>query len=517
MTDQNVLVVDWDGPDDPQNPKNWPRAKKWRATIIVSLFTFITPVSSSMLAPAAPHIAEELGIHGTVERALVVSVFVLAFAFGPLLLGPLSELYGRVRVIQLSNLFFLAWNLGCGFAQTKEEIIVFRFFAGLGGSSPLSVGGGVLSDVWRAEERGAAIAIYSLMPLLGPVIAPVTGAWVAERTTWRWVFWSTSIFTCFVQALGLIFLRETFEPVLLARKANRIRKELQAGGQIPTVERDVEKVGDKDAEKSPAPPKPSLTTSRTDAPAVPAHPQVILTKYQLKPRSPLQHILHALVRPFALFAYEPIVQLMGVYMAFVYGIFYLYLTIIPSIFEGETYHESVGIAGLHYIAFGLGVSLASQINARMLDRIYVYFKNRNEGKGEPEFRLPSMVPGTILLPAGLIVTGWAAQKAVHWIVVDIGLFLVGGGMILNFQCIQTYVIDAFTLHAASGLAAVSFLRSLAGFGFPLFAPSMYAALGVGWGDTLLAFVAIIVGCPAPWIFWYYGKKIRAKSRYAHKT
>ena len=141
----------------------------------------------------------------------------------------------------------------------------------------------------------------------------------------------------------------------------------------------------------------------------------------------------------------------------------------------------------------------SKINARMLDRIYVYFKTRNDGKGEPEFRLrewasmhcaaarahdtaASMVPGTILLPAGLIITGWAAQKGVHWIVVDIvsavplhiihsltsyfvpqGLFLVGGGMILNFQCIQTYVIDAFTLHAASGLAAVSFLRSLAGY------------------------------------------------------
>lgn len=202
-----------------------------------------------------------------------------------------------------------------------------------------------------------------------------------------------------MQALGLIFLRESvfprlarahnimlihpsaFEPVLLARKANRMRKELQAGRSINAVERDVEKVGEKDGEKSsaPQPPKPSPTNSRTDAPAVPAHPQVILTKFQLKPRSPTQHILHALVRPFALFAYEPIVQLMGVYMAFVYGIFYresrcyvrfscqltprlpVYLTIIPSIFEGETYHESVGIAGLHYIAFGLGVSLASQV------------------------------------------------------------------------------------------------------------------------------------------------------------
>lgn len=226
-----------------------------------------------------------------------------------------------------------------------------------------------------------------------------------------------------------LFFLPAFEPVLLARKANRIRKELQAGGQIPTVERDVEKVGDKDAEKSPAPPKPSLTTSRTDAPAVPAHPQVILTKYQLKPRSPLQHILHALVRPFALFAYEPIVQLMGVYMAFVYGIFYReYLHwrfgcparahATPSSlphhhpvnirgrdvsrvgrYRGLALHRvragrEFGIAGMSIIHRAEGLAYCRhphQINARMLDRIYVYFKNRNEGKGEPEFRLREWV------------------------------------------------------------------------------------------------------------------------------
>lgn len=533
MTDQNALVVDWDGTDDPQNPKNWPRSKKWRATIIVSLFTFITPVSSSMLAPATTYIAQDLGITTSVERSLAVSIFVLAFAFGPLLLGPLSELYGRVRVIQLSNLFFLAWNLGCGFAQSEGQIMAFRFLAGLGGSAPLSVGGGVLSDVWRAEERGAAIAIYSLMPLLGPVVAPVTGAWIAERTTWRWVFWSTSIFTCVVQALGLIFLQETYEPILLARKAQRIRKAFANGDAENAIQNGSSKSGEKDAEKDvPSAPSsvPSPTASRTEdskqndttrstevPQTTPGHPRTVLTKYELKPRSPVQHVLHALVRPFALFIYEPIVQLLGVYMAFVYGIFYLYLTVIPSIFEGAPYSESTGIAGLHYIAFGLGVTGASQINARALDRIYRHFSARNGGKGEPEYRLPSMVPGTILLPAGLIVTGWSAQKGAHWIAVDVGLFLVGGGMILNFQCIQTYVIDAFALHAASALAAVAFLRSLAGFSFPLFAPAMYAALGVGWGDTLLAFVAIFVGCPAPWLLWYYGSRVRAKSRYSKKS
>ena len=107
-----------------------------------------------------------------------------------------------------------------------------------------------------------------------------------------------------------------------------------------------------------------------------------------------------------------------------------------------------------------------------------------------------MVPGTILLPIGLFMTGWTARASIHWIVPDIAIAIVGAGMILNFQSIQTYVIDAFTLHAASALAAVSFLRSCAGFGFPLFAPTMYEALGYGKGDSILAAAAIVIGCPA---------------------
>lgn len=64
--------------------------------------------------------------------------------------------------------------------------------------------------------------------------------------------------------------------------------------------------------------------------------------------------------------------------------------------------------------------------------------------------LASMVPGAILLPVGLLISGWTARADVHWIAPDIGIALVGAGTILNFQSIQTYVIDAFTLHAASG-------------------------------------------------------------------
>jgi MFS family permease len=131
--------VTWDGPDDPENPKNWTNKKKWAATLIVSSFTFISPVSSSMVAPALPAMARELNITNSVEQSLILSIFVLAYAVGPLFLGPLSEINGRVIVLQLANLFYLAFNIGCGFAKTKGQLIAFRFLAGLGGSAPLAV------------------------------------------------------------------------------------------------------------------------------------------------------------------------------------------------------------------------------------------------------------------------------------------------------------------------------------------------------------------------------------------
>ncbi|KAG5734269.1 hypothetical protein E4T56_gene20574 [Termitomyces sp. T112] len=476
--DTNAVVVDWDGPDDSANPKNWVFRRKWAATIVVSSFTFITPVSSSMVAPATLQIAGEFGVTNTAIIAMMTSVFVLGFAVGPLFLGPLSEIFGRSRVLQLANLWFFVWNLGCGFAQNKGELIAFRLLAGLGGSAPLAVGGGVLGDVWHPEERGKAIAIYSLAPLLGPVIGPVCGAWIAERSTWRWVFWSTSIIDAVIQFFGIFYLQETFAPLLLERKAAAIRKTM-------------------DAEKA-------------------QNPNVYTVFEAAGQRSWTAIFRKALTRPFLIFFREKIAQLLGVYMAFIYGLFYIFLTAMPAIYEGQ-YHEKTSIAGLHYIAFGVGLTLASQVNARYMDRIYIYFKNKNNGVREPEFRLPSMVPGTIILPIGMFITGWAAQNKVHWIVTDIGIALVGGGMILLFQSIQTYVVDTFTLHAASALAAVSCLRSFAGFGFPLFAPAMYNSLGYGKGNTILACVAIVLGCPAPWLFWKYGKKIRMKSNYAHKS
>lgn len=462
-------LVRWDGPEDPGNPKNWPFKKKWAATLVVSSFTFISPVSSSMVAPALGVISAQFGITNQVEQSLTLSVFVLAYAIGPLFLGPLSEMFGRVYVLQLANLFYLFFNLGCGLAQTSGQLIAFRFLSGLGGSAPLALGGGVLSDLFNPEERGRAISIYSLAPLLGPAVGPIAGGFIAENTTWRWVFYATTIADAFIQFSGLFFLQETYAPVLLHRKKMMLIKET-GNDQLHT-------------------------------------------EFDRPDRTILNTLKVSLSRPFILLGTQVIVQVLALYMAYLYGLMYLVLSTFPTLWETR-YGESVGIGGLNYISLGVGFFLGTQICAPCQDRIYRALKARNNGVGKPEFRVPLMIPGALLVPIGLFWYGWTAQAHTHWILPNIGAALFAAGVIIGFQCIQTYIVDSYTRYAASAVGAATVLRSLAGFGFPLFAPYMYAALDYGWGNSLLGFIAIALGFPAPFLLWKYGEGLRKKSTFA---
>ncbi len=126
-------LVTWDGPNDVANPKNWTHRRKWLITIVVSTYTFISTVSTSIVAPALITLAPDLHIHSFFTASLTLSIFILAYGFGPFLIGPLSEVYGRVAVLQVANLFYLAFNTACGFSQSTGQLIAFRFLAGVGG------------------------------------------------------------------------------------------------------------------------------------------------------------------------------------------------------------------------------------------------------------------------------------------------------------------------------------------------------------------------------------------------
>lgn len=462
-------LVTWEGPNDPENPKNWPFKRKWAATIIVSTFTFITPVSSSMVAPALTAIGKEFNITDSVQLSLTLSIFILAYAIGPLILGPLSELYGRTIVLQLSNLFFLFFNLACALAKNKTQLIVFRFLSGLGGSAPLALGGGVLSDLFSAEERGKAISIYSLAPLLGPAIGPIAGGFITENTSWRWAFWATTIADGLIQFCGLFLLQETYPPVLLQRKKMALIK--STGNEKLHTEYD----------------RPDRTIGKT--------------------------LRVSLSRPFIMLFTQVIVQVLALYMAFLYGMMYLMLSTFPRLWTVE-YGQSVGKGGLNYISLGVGFFLGAQVCAPLQDRIYRRLKKRANGVGRPEFRVPLMVPGACLVPIGLFWYGWSAQAHTHWIVPNIGAAIFAAGTIIGFQCTQTYVVDAYTRYAASAVGAATVLRSCAGFGFPLFAPYMFEKLGYGWGCSLLAFISIALGAPGPFLLWKYGQAMRERSTFA---
>lgn len=315
------------------------------------------------------------------------------------------------------------------------------------------------------------MGLYTLGPILGPVVGPIAGGFISEYSTWRWVFWSTTIAAVAVQALGVLWLRESHPATLLRRKRERL---VRATGneQLRCGDDDDDRVG-------------------TSLPAA---------------------VGHALVRPVRMFTTQPIVFCVSVYMAYLFGVTYLMLATFPDVWT-EVYHESQGLGGLNYLSIAIGAFAGLFLNLHAIDRIYKTLKAKNNDVGLPEYRIPCMMVGSVITTIGLFWYGWSIGRT-HWIMPNIGALIYTAGTISCLQGMQTYIVDSYQTYAASAMAAAAILRSLAGFGFPLFAPYMYYDLGYGWGTSILAFISIGIGWGAPFLFWFFGPKLRASSRFA---
>lgn len=217
---------------------------------------------------------------------------------------------------------------------------------------------------------------------------------------------------------------------------------------------------------------------------------------------------NTLIRPAKMLVYSPIIFLLSLFMAMVYGYLYLLFTTFPVVF-GEYYHFSIGITGLVYLGLGIGNIIGLVIFGVFSDKILL--AKAASGELKPEYRLLPMVWTSFTVPIGLFIYGWSARYAVHWIVPIIGTVFFGIGLLVTLVCTLTYIVDAFTEYAASATAANAVMRSVVGATLPLAGPSMYQALGIGWGNSLLAFIAL-AGCPIPWVFYVYGERIRKSSK-----
>jgi MFS family permease len=216
-----------------------------------------------------------------------------------------------------------------------------------------------------------------------------------------------------------------------------------------------------------------------------------------------------------MFIFSPIVAAMCIYIAVLYGLLYILFTTFTFVFE-DVYHFTTSTAGLAFLGSGIGTLLGLAFVATLSDKI-VAARRTNDRPGKPEDRLPPLivVPSALFIAFGLIIYGWGAEKAVHWIVPQLGTALTGFGMIAILMCIQTYLVDAFTLYAASVIAASAVLRSLLGALIPLGGLGLYDAIGLGWGNTLLGLIALMLA-PIPWVLGVYGERIRTNPRFQVK-
>ncbi|KAK8122132.1 hypothetical protein PG984_010802 [Apiospora sp. TS-2023a] len=447
------------------SPRNWSFARKCAATFILSAFAFLQPLAETGIAPAKDQISRDLDIRHDYQWMLVNSLILAGLGLSSIVLAPLSEVFGRKPVLLAGCLFFTVWNTACGGAGTLAQMLVLRLFSGFGASVGDSVASGVISDLWPAELRGRAFAVFMIAPLLGTALGPICGAFLTEGADWRWLFWMTSFAS--VATIG-----ETLEDVLQ-------RKGLQDGAD--------EMAGGKGKRKL----------------------QVTVTNL-------LTVLGPNLQRPFRMMGTQTIIQVIGVYMALLYGILWLFLFMYPQIWK-EQYQQGIRTASLNYLSFALGLVSGVNIAGHLSDRIYARLKARNHGVGRPEFRIPTMLIGTILAPAGLLCWGWSGEAKLHWIVPNIGSFIFAVGTYVSSACVSVYIIDTYTKYAASATSTNLILRSLTAAVFPLFAPYMFNSFGFGIGATILAAGFLTIGVAAMCILWFFGERLRARSPYCAAT
>src|SRR3989440_9692334 len=333
-------------PHDPRNPMLFSTWKKWSITLMVAFATLAVAFVSSAYSAAIPQVIAEF--HCSTEVAtLGTSLFVLGFAGGPLLWAPMSELYGRQVLFIGTYAMLTAFNAGAAGSQNIWTLIILRFLAGFFGSSPLTNAGGVIADMFPANQRGLGMSVFAAAPFLGPTVGPIVGGFVGETVGWRWVEGVMAIFTGVLWIAGSLYIPETYPPVLLQKRAAALSE--QTGKKYISI----------------------------------------LEKRRGK-TTPAQAFKTALARPWALLFTEPIVLLISIYMAILYGTLYMLFGAFPIVFH-QNRGWSQGISGLAFGGIAVGM-MAGVVYSVFDNKRYANVEKKNNRKAPseapPEARLP---------------------------------------------------------------------------------------------------------------------------------
>ena len=301
--------------------------------------------------------------------------------------------------------------------------------------------------MYKPAKRAYAIGIWGISAVCGPVLGPLVGGFAAQANGWRWTIWELLWLSGFTLVFLFFLLPETSSANILYRRTRRLRK--LTGKKNLKCQPEIESEG---------------ITAR-------------------------EIVMMILVRPFSLNFTEPMVFLLNLYIALIYGLLYVWFESFPIVFEG-IYHFNLGQLGLAFLGILIGVFL-------VIPPYYYWIYKKVEpqfdegGQLSPEARLPPALVGGFFIPICLFWFGWSARPSIHWIMPIIGSSYFSIGTFLLFNSVLNYLPDAYPDYAASVLAGNDLFRSALGAGFPLFATAMYQNLGVGWASSTLAFISIV--------------------------
>jgi MFS family permease len=409
---------------------------------------------------------------GNPQLALPISLFLVGYIFGPLLFGPLSELYGRKYVIQAAFAGYTAFTLGCALAPSWAVLLFFRFAAGVFASAPLAVGGGVIADMYNDPSlRGRFLTYFLTINICAPVIAPTISGYISQ-ITWRWVFW-VGLIIAGATWIPLILLPETFGPIILLNKAKYARKMARKSG--------------------------------SDSAQIYAAIELENKGWQALARV-------VLVRPLTMLFMEPIVTASSLYVAIAYAVFFMFFQTYPLIFKG-VHGMSAQTMGLVYLPIA-GGTLIGLVVFLVWDS---YWKSslqagRPWAKKKEYSRLPLACIAGPLFVVSLFWLGWTARSSISWVVPCLAGIPFGTANLLITIALTNYLGDSYGVFSASAMAASASFRSLIGSGLPLAAAPMYKELGIAWATSILGFISVFM-CAIPFIFIYYGDVIRERSRF----
>ncbi|KAF7555931.1 hypothetical protein G7Z17_g1813 [Cylindrodendrum hubeiense] len=459
---ESAVILDFE-PNSPDNPRNWPDAFKWSVVLMLACMAFAVTFTCISIVPIANQIVADLdnGEPSSAGSTLLVTIWEFGEAGGPLLIAPLSEVFGRYPVMNVANIIFIAATLSAALCQSTTLFIACRALTGFAVAVNV-LNPAIIGDMFAPEQRGSAMSLIMCAPLIGGTIGPVVSGLIAELVGWRVVVLIGAALAVACEVLFLTCFRETYKLAILRRR--------------------IQKLG----------------------------------KGSAQHRHGLEMVVKSVSRPFAVLFGSGVLSALSLFGSVSFSYFYVLSVSLPGILQ-DVYHFTPSETGTAFIfLIGIGSFVSIAICHTTIDRISMYLRGSPNNPNLPEYSLPILIIAGFTMPFVMSAYGWIAQYRLSvWILLTAAAALNATTLLVLIP-LSAYVVDAGGLYSASAMTGVIVTRCLMGTFLPLTTAPLVDNLGYGWGCTIFGALSLLLA-PIPLLVLRYGEKWRQRSEYTRKS